>query len=191
MSRPDKAVGMRLHSGGDPQIHRRRFAHGARHIGEPPQLYGVIYHDPPHPGFERHAQLSVGLIISVEIQTVGRKPGLQRGVELAARHHISSAALFVYDAVQFLEAARLAGVRHPSAVCGVGVHRGLKLPQSPPDGRLVHDIKRCTKGLRQRNRVAAPDSQMPLSIDIQAVRYKHACHPFFETSGFPCPVHGR
>ena len=166
-------MGVRLHSWRNPEIYRRGLPHLTRDRGKAAQLGRVIHHDAADPCLQRHTQLGIGLVISMEIQPLGRESRLQRGIELPARDHVRPAAFLADDPVQFLKTAGFARVRDPAAGCSISVHRAFEFPERLPDGGFIHHIQRGAEGLRQRDGIASTDRQMTGGVDIQAVRNKH------------------
>ena len=149
------------------------FAQLARHRRQTAQLGRVIHNDTSHAVVQCHFQLVHRFVVAVEIDAVGRKIHLHRGVQFAARHHIDAAAFLFDDAVHLLEAARLAGVRHHTALRVAIVDRLLIIPQRLTDGGFVHHIQGSAVLRRQFHGITAADGQMSRGVDRRVVHHRH------------------
>ena len=113
----DVLVRVRFDAGRHAHEHGRRRAVVGEQL-EPVELVERVDDDPADTGLERGAQLVGRLVVAVEHDALGREPGVQRDVQLAAGRDVEVEALLGDEARHRGAEERLARVRDPPAEAG-------------------------------------------------------------------------
>ena len=136
------------------------------------ELVEVVYHDTPHAPLQGGSQLGRGLVVAVEVDPLGWKPGLLGHVELAAGDHVQAQSLLRKELGQGQVEISLAGICH-LAPARIVLCQSLPVGSTPAaQGRIVKDVKRRAVLLRQGRCQASSQPELPLLIHASARRKK-------------------
>ena len=164
-TRDDGFVGMGVNTGRDAKKNSLDKSvcggvsvHGAK-------LVGVIHYERAHAHVHSVLDIPLGLVVAVEVDTLGREARRTCGVKLTARNAIHAHTFLGGDAVNTRKAQSLRGVQRqsisPEALASrreIGAHLRT-------NGVLVHDVSGRAEASRQFNGVRAADAEMSCGVD--------------------------
>ena len=157
-------MGVGLHARRDPQQHHRSAATFGGQGVEAVQLVEAVHHDAPHPGVDGVGQLGGGLVVAVQHESLGREPGGQGHVQLAAGSHVEVQTLVAHQLRHGAAEKRLGRIGH-SAVA----EDGPRLTAACPYVVLVVDDQRRTERTGQVDEITTRNRETAGCIRRRAV----------------------
>ena len=133
------------------------------------QFPEAVHHKAAQPAVHGIGDVLVSLIVAVEKGPLHGEVRVDSRIHLAGGDHINGHSLFRHDAVDLLEAGRLAGIQGEAARPEPFFHRRPVSPAVGADLILVHQIQRRLILLRQVHRIHSGKGEPARFIDADVI----------------------